>query len=75
MTFHNEGDTVTVTVVNDAPPVAHSPGDGNRSGLVGLQERITLLGGALNAGPRPEGGLVLSRPRIPAGPTCRPCTG
>ncbi|CAM5724023.1 hypothetical protein SHIRM173S_06034 [Streptomyces hirsutus] len=47
------------------------PRDGNRSGLVGLQERITLLGGALNAGPRPEGGFVLSA-RIPARPDVPP---
>ncbi len=71
VTFHDEGDTVTVTVVNDAPPVASPPGDGNRSGLVGLQERITLLGGALKAGPRPEGGFVLSA-RMPARPDVPP---
>ncbi|MFE9686197.1 histidine kinase [Streptomyces sp. NPDC006285] len=71
VTFHDEGDTVVVTVVNDAPPVVRSPGGGNRSGLVGLQERITLLGGALNAGPRPEGGFVLSA-RIPARPDVPP---
>ncbi|MFI6950276.1 sensor histidine kinase [Streptomyces sp. NPDC050422] len=65
--FHDEGDRVVVTVVNDAPPVPCSPGDGNRSGLVGLRERISLLGGALDAGPRPEGGFALSA-RIPARP-------
>lgn len=71
VTFHDEGDTVVVAVVNDAPPVPRSPGDGNRSGLVGLQERISLLGGALHAGPRPEGGFVLSA-RIPARPDVPP---
>ncbi|MFE6164401.1 sensor histidine kinase [Streptomyces sp. NPDC056486] len=67
VTFHDEGDTVVVAVVNEAPPVPCSPGDGSRSGLVGLQERISLLGGTLDAGPRPEGGFVLSA-RIPARP-------
>lgn len=65
--FHDEGDTVVVTVVNDAPPAPRPPGDGNRSGLVGLRERISLLGGALDAGPRPEGGFALTA-RIPARP-------
>ncbi|MFJ3671448.1 sensor histidine kinase [Streptomyces sp. NPDC090106] len=67
VTLHGEGDTVVVSVVNDAPPVPCSPGDGNRSGLVGLQERIGLLGGSLHAGPRPEGGFALCA-RIPVRP-------
>lgn len=69
--FQDEGDTVVVAVVNDAPPVPCSPGGGNRSGLVGLQERISLLGGTLHAGPRPEGGFTLSA-RIPARPNVPP---
>ncbi|MFF5155766.1 histidine kinase [Streptomyces sp. NPDC000348] len=71
VTFQDEGDTVVVAVINDAPPVPCPPGDGNRSGLVGLQERIGLLGGALHAGPRPEGGFVLSA-RIPVRPDAPP---
>ncbi|MFD0647529.1 sensor histidine kinase [Streptomyces malaysiensis subsp. malaysiensis] len=71
VTFHDEGETVVITVVNDAPPVPRQPGDGNRSGLIGLQERISLLGGALHAGPRPEGGFVLSA-RIPHRPDSPP---
>ncbi|MFD7431557.1 sensor histidine kinase [Streptomyces sp. NPDC059818] len=71
VTFQDEGDTVAVAVVNDAPPVPCPPGAGNRSGLVGLQERISLLGGALHAGPRPEGGFVLSA-RIPVRPDSAP---
>ncbi|WP_247698062.1 sensor histidine kinase [Streptomyces sp. RK75] len=71
VTFQDEGDTVVVAVVNEAPPLPRPPGDGNRSGLVGLQERINLLGGALHAGPRPEGGFVLSA-RIPVRPDVPP---
>ncbi|MGW7520277.1 sensor histidine kinase [Streptomyces sp. NPDC054796] len=71
VTFHDEGDTVVVSVVNGAPPVPRSPGGGSRSGLVGLQERISLLGGTLHAGPRPEGGFALSA-RIPVRPESPP---
>ncbi|MER5438723.1 histidine kinase [Streptomyces sp. NPDC002790] len=67
VTFQDEGATVTIAVVNDAPPAPRSPGGGNRSGLVGLHERISLLGGVLQAGPRPEGGFALSA-RIPVRP-------
>ncbi|MCI3223787.1 two-component sensor histidine kinase [Streptomyces sp. NP-1717] len=71
VTYHDEGDTVVVTVVNDAPPVPRSAGGGNRSGLVGLRERVGLLGGALDAGPCPGGGFALSA-RIPARPAAPP---
>ncbi|CAA9237505.1 MAG: Two-component system sensor histidine kinase [uncultured Acidimicrobiales bacterium] len=33
------------------------PGDGTGHGLVGMRERVTLLGGQLRAGPRREGGF------------------
>lgn len=67
VTFQGEDEWVVITVVNDAPPKPCSPGAGNRSGLVGLHERISLLGGVLHAAPRPEGGFVLSA-RIPVRP-------
>lgn len=71
VTVQSQGETVVVGVANGAPPGACSPGRGNRSGLVGLQERIRLLGGTLEAGPRPEGGFLLSA-RIPARPDVPP---
>lgn len=71
VTVHDEGGMVVVAVVNDAPPRPSSPGAGSRSGLVGLQERIGLLGGALDAGPGPKGGFAL-RARIPARPDVPP---
>ncbi|MFI6937690.1 sensor histidine kinase [Streptomyces sp. NPDC050418] len=69
--FQDDGDSVVVTVANDAPPTPRSPGEGSRSGLVGLQERVRLLGGALQAGHRPEGGFVLSA-RMPSRPNVQP---
>ncbi|GAA0938620.1 sensor histidine kinase [Actinocorallia libanotica] len=43
----------------DAPPV---PG----TGLLGMRERVTALGGRLRAGPRPEGGFTV-RAELPLG--------
>ncbi|MGW1793558.1 sensor histidine kinase [Streptomyces tubercidicus] len=57
---------VEVTVVNPARPAA-GPAAGpvsGGSGLVGLDERVRLAGGALRAGPTPEGGFTVSA-RLP----------
>lgn len=58
----SEPDGVTVSVVNRAPVAAallgdHLPGSG--SGLVGLSERIRLLGGTFDSGAEPSGGWAL----------------
>ncbi|MFH8617412.1 sensor histidine kinase [Streptomyces sp. NPDC017979] len=46
--------TVTVEVVDDAPPSAARPRGGY--GLIGMRERVETLGGSLRAGPRPGPG-------------------
>jgi signal transduction histidine kinase len=51
-------DALTVQVDDDgagAAPVVESPGSG--TGLVGMRERVTALGGSLEARPRPGGGF------------------
>lgn len=60
------GKDVRVEVTNSAPAVTWAPpplrrkGDGH--GLIGMRERVELLGGTLQTGPTPEGGFtVLAR--------------
>ena len=51
-------DSVTITVANDGCVPGGPPGTGN--GLRGMRERATAAGGELEAGPRPEGGFLVT---------------
>jgi signal transduction histidine kinase len=61
-----EDDAVLVEVVDDgaagAPAAPVAPGSGN--GLVGIRERVALVGGEVHAGPRVTGGYAVSA-RLP----------
>ncbi|HEX2028976.1 MAG TPA: sensor histidine kinase [Nitriliruptorales bacterium] len=50
-------DRLDVEVTDDGHGPAASPGAGARQGLVGLRERVELVGGELHAGPNPGGGF------------------
>ena len=63
--YDDRGVLVTVTDDgNGSRQVGKSHGYGH--GLTGMRERISLLGGELSAGPRPEGGYQVAA-RLPAG--------
>ncbi|GGZ36752.1 hypothetical protein GCM10010387_33530 [Streptomyces inusitatus] len=47
---------VTVEVTDDAPPNSVRPPQRGGYGLIGMRERVTTLGGSLDAGPGPGGG-------------------
>jgi signal transduction histidine kinase len=55
---------VMVEVVNDPAGTIPAPRDGSGYGLVGMRERVRLLGGRLDAGPTDGGGYALTA-RLP----------
>ncbi|MEU6036106.1 histidine kinase [Actinomadura sp. NPDC047616] len=68
-----ERDRVRVRVTNGPVPGTRPRSPGTRQGLVGLEERVALLQGALTAGPTPEGGFQIAadlpaHPSVPADP-------
>ncbi|MFD3684185.1 sensor histidine kinase [Nocardiopsis sp. NPDC058631] len=58
-------DEITVNVTTDRSGASGIPPGGSRRGLVGLRERVEVLGGEFTAGPREGGGFTVDA-RIPA---------
>jgi signal transduction histidine kinase len=64
--LRHEDDLLVIAVTDDGRGPAPTDGDGH--GLRGMRERAKLLGGDLQAGPRPGGGFQI-RVRLPMGLT------
>jgi signal transduction histidine kinase len=64
--LRHEDDLLVIAVTDDGRGPASTDGDGH--GLRGMRERAKLLGGDLQAGPRPGGGFQI-RVRLPMGLT------
>jgi signal transduction histidine kinase len=63
-----DADEVRIEVRDDGPgaQALPSPPGSPGHGLAGMRERVMMYGGTLTAGPRPEGGFVVSA-RLPLG--------
>jgi signal transduction histidine kinase len=59
-------ESLVVTVTDDGRGRPGAPPETAGHGLAGMRERLAVLGGTLDAGPRPEGGFSV-RARLPAG--------
>ena len=57
-----EHDGLLLEVVDDGTGPSQSNGDGH--GLTGMRERVSVFGGRLESGPRPEGGFAV-KARLP----------
>ena len=57
-------DALGVTVVDDGIPGPLDDADSGGHGLIGIQERVAVIGGEVTAGPRPDGGFEVSA-RLP----------
>ncbi len=55
---------LVVSVEDEGPGTTTAPAGSGGHGLLGIRERVAVLGGAVEAGPRPEGGFRL-RARFP----------
>ncbi|ANP51625.1 signal transduction histidine kinase [Streptomyces griseochromogenes] len=54
------GQQVRISVANEAEPQPAPRLAGTGSGLIGVEERIRLLGGVFDAGPTPDGGFRIT---------------
>jgi signal transduction histidine kinase len=60
VTLHRTAGAVEIEVLNGAPVrgrTTFDPAESGGRGLIGIEERAAILGGSVEAGPRPDGGF------------------
>ncbi|MBB4685891.1 sensor histidine kinase [Amycolatopsis jiangsuensis] len=72
VTVTSSAETTEVLVCNAAPPAGPLPGRSGRQGLIGLRERVRLVGGTLRAAPADGGFEVVARLPHAAAPAPEP---
>ncbi|MFJ9150936.1 sensor histidine kinase [Streptomyces sp. NPDC102270] len=58
--LHYQRERLTITVEDDGSAGPHQPSPGAGHGLIGMRERAATIGGRLYAGPRAEGGFIVT---------------
>ena len=73
VSVRGDGRAVKIEVIDDGPGTRASGGTGHAvgHGLIGMRERVTTYGGTFTAGPRSEGGFMVTA-RIPYEPLGQP---
>ena len=64
VTLDYEDDALTVSVADDGVGTSTATGNGTGHGLLGIRERVAVIGGVVEAGPGTEGGYRI-RARLP----------
>jgi signal transduction histidine kinase len=65
VSLEHGAEQLTITVTDDGPGPSAGAGRPAGFGLIGMRERVAMLGGTLSAGARPEGGFAVVA-RLPA---------
>ena len=58
--LHYDDDALEVHVVDDGKGTTHGGTAQNGHGLIGIHERVAVVGGRVETGPAPDGGYAIN---------------